>query len=426
MKVKQGSMIQTQPMPMQGWYLRWTPWVASGFACVGYLSGILTTRPLSLGSALLLTGIYGAWLVIYQIVQRRFEIGWLLALFCLAGASQCIPLSATNVYWLPVLPIITVCLMTAIRPRYLGLGLSCILFLSAYLALRRITPGWDVSGQGLFLLAFLIPSGQVVIIRELALAHAAKAVANAKLAEAHARLQEYSAQVEELSTVRERNRIAREIHDTLGHSLTLLSVQLETATQFEARGDSRLHEKLREARRVAKACLADVRHSVEALRPDEASSGSLSEQLQRLVKEFEATCQTSITLDIEEAIPPLNAEQCQALYRCAQEALTNIRKHAHATKVLLRFCASGEQDGMVELTVLDNGQGSSPKDEQHTSGFGLVGMRERLTSLDGTLRAGPERGHGWRVEVVLPLKPCEPVDATARRMRKSREKISSW
>lgn len=427
MKVKQGSMIQTQPMPMQGWYLRWTPWVASGFACVGYLSGILTMRPLPLGSALLLTGIYGAWLVIYQIVQRRFEIGWLLALFCLAGASQCIPLPATNGFWLPVLPIITVCLMTAIRPRPLGLGLSGVLFLSSYLAIRRITPDWDVSGQSLFLLAFLIPSGQVVIIRELALAHAAKEVANARLAEAHARLQEYSAQVEDLSTVRERNRIAREIHDTLGHSLTLLSVQLETATQFEARGDSRLPEKLLEARRVAKACLTDVRHSVEALRPDEASSESLSAQLQRLVKEFEATChETSITLDREEALPPLNAEQCQTLYRCAQEALTNIRKHAHATKVLLRLCVSGAHDGMIELTVLDNGQGNSPQDEQHTSGFGLVGMRERLIPLDGTLRAGPERGHGWRVEVVLPLKPCEPVDAAARRMGRNREKISSW
>jgi signal transduction histidine kinase len=427
MKVKQGSMIQTQPMPMQGWYLRWTPWVASGFACVGYLSGILSTRPLTLVSALLLTGIYGSWLVIYQIGQRRFAVGWLLALFCLAVASQFIPLPGTNVYWIPLLPVITSNLMTAIRPRPLGLGLSCILCLSSYLAVRRITPDWDVSGQVFLLLAFLITYGYVMIIRELALAHTAKEVANARLAEAHARLQEYSAQVEDLSTIRERNRIAREIHDTLGHSLTLLSVQLETATQLEARGDSRLPEKLLEARRVAKACLADVRHSVEALRPDEASSGSLSEQLQRLVKEFEATChETSITLDIEEAIPPLNAEQCQALYRCAQEALTNIRKHAHATKVLLRLCASGEQDGMVELTVLDNGQGRSPQDEQHTSGFGLVGMRERLTSLDGTLRAGPERGHGWRVEVVLPLKPCEPVDATARRMGRSREKISSW
>src|SRR5260370_41167892 len=78
---------------------------------------------------------------------------------------------------------------------------------------------------------------------------------------ANSRLQEYSAQVEELSAVRERNRIAREIHDTLGHALTLLSVQLETATQLEARGAPRLHEELLQARQVAKACLTEVRHS---------------------------------------------------------------------------------------------------------------------------------------------------------------------
>jgi signal transduction histidine kinase len=226
MKLKQGLIIQTQPMPMQGWSLRWTPWVASGFACVGYLSGILSTRPLTLVSTLLLTGIYGTWLVIYQIVQRRFAGGWLLALFGLAVASQCIPLPGTNVYWLPLLPVITSNLMMAIRPRPLGLGLSCVLYLSSYLAVRRITPDWDISGQVLLLLAFLITYGHVVIIRELALAHTAKDVANARLTEAHTRLREYSAQVEELSVIRERNRIAREIHDTLGHTLTLLSVQL--------------------------------------------------------------------------------------------------------------------------------------------------------------------------------------------------------
>ena len=424
MKLKQRPIIQTQPMPMQGGYLRWGPWVACGFVCVGYLSGILSTRPLTLVSALLLTGIYGTWLVTYQIGQRQFTVGWLLALFCLAVASQCIPLPGTNVYWLPLLPAVTSNLMTAIKPRLLGLGLFGVLCLSSYLAVRHITPDWDVGGQGLLVLSFLTTYGYMVIIREFALAHAAKDVANARLAEAHARLQEYSTQVEELSTVRERNRIAREIHDTLGHALTLLSVQLETATQFEARGDSRLHEKLLEARRVTKACLADIRHSVEALRPDETASGSLPERLQRLVKEFETTrSETRTTLDIEEATHPLSPEQCQALYRCAQEALTNIRKHAQATKVLLRLSTSGGHDGMVELTVLDNGQGGSPQHKQNTSGFGLIGMRERVALLDGTLRAGPELGHGWRVEVVLPLKQQGQVDATAMRMGITRERI---
>src|SRR5581483_5191239 len=104
---------------------------------------------------------------------------------------------------------------------------------------------------------------------------------------------------------------------------------------------------------------------------------------------------------------------CLALYRCAQEALTNIRKHAHATKVLLRLSTSDEPEGQVELTVLDNGQGSTPLHEQKASGFGLLGMRERVALLGGTLRAGPESGHGWRIEVMLPLKRGRQAEVSA-------------
>jgi signal transduction histidine kinase len=283
MKFKQGQIIQTQSIPLAGWYLRWIPWVISGFVCVGYLSGVLSTHPLTLLSLLLLTGTYGAWLVIYHIGIRRPKVRahpwWLLALFCLACASQFIPLPGTNVYWLPQLPLITTGLMTAIKPRSLSFLLACTLCLSSYLAIRRITPDWDVSGQVTIPLVFLSIYGYGAIIRELALAHTAKDASNAKLAAANSRLQEYSAQVEELSVIRERNRIAREIHDTLGHALTLLSVQLETATQLEARDDPRLREELLQARQVAKACLTEVRHSVEALRPDDASAGSLQEHL---------------------------------------------------------------------------------------------------------------------------------------------------
>ncbi|HEX6478404.1 MAG TPA: histidine kinase, partial [Ktedonobacteraceae bacterium] len=258
MKFKQGQIIQTPSMPLAGWYLRWAPWVASGFACVGYLSGVLTTQPLTLLSLLLLTGTYGAWLVIYHAGKRfdeRPHPWWLLALFCLACASQFIPLPGTNVYWLPELPLITTGLMTAIKPRPLSLLAAGVLCLSSYLAIRRIVPDWEVSGQVSVPLVFLAIYAYGAIIRELALAHTALESSNARLAAAHTRLQEYSAQVEELSIIRERNRIAREIHDTLGHALTLLSVQLETATQLEARGDPRLHEELLQARQVAKACL---------------------------------------------------------------------------------------------------------------------------------------------------------------------------
>ena len=425
---KHVQIIQTQSIPLTGWYLRWVRWVVSGFACVGYFSSVLSTQHLTLVSLLLLTGTYGAWLVIYHIGVQRFAVRahpcWLLALFCLACASQFIPLPGTNVYWLPLLPVITAGYMTAITPRPLSLLAAGALCLSSYLAVRRIVPDWDVSGQVDLLLSFLSIYAYGAIIRELALAHTALECSNAKLAAAHTRLQEYSAQAEELSVIRERNRIAREIHDTLGHALTLLSVQLETATQLEARGDPRLHEELLQARQVAKACLTEVRHSVEALRPDEASAGSLQEQLRKLVAEFETTCrETRITLDLEEATHPLHPELCLALYRCAQEALTNIRKHAHATKVLLRLSTSGGEEDQVELTVLDNGQGCPPEHETRASGFGLRGMGERVALLDGTLRAGPQPGHGWRVDVVLPLKLRGQAEGIATGARETREKV---
>lgn len=402
---KQGQSIHTHPIPASGWFQRSAAYCV---AVVGYLFGLFLVQH-TLFSLLLLTGIYGAWLVVYHLGRQRAHPFWLLALFCLACASLFIPLPSTNVYWLPILPTATACVMM-VKPRLLGVLMAGALWLATSLALSFLIQQWNVGAQVILLISFSSSCGCTATINELAIAHK--------------QLREYSAQVEELSVVRERNRIAREIHDTLGHALTLLAVQLETATQHEMRNDPRLHEELQEARQVVKACLTDVRHSVEALRPEEASTVSLQEQLYRLVAKFETTCrQTRITLDLEEATHPLHPELSLALYRCAQEALTNIRKHAHATKVLLRLSTNGGREDQVELTVLDNGQGSTPLHEHHTPGFGLLGMRERVTLLGGTLRAGPEPEHGWRVEVVFPCKIGERAEGIATRLRKTREKV---
>ena len=420
---KKAPIIDLRLMALPGRLLRWVPWVAYAGAGVGYLSGVLTTPQLSLLSLLLLTATYGAWVALIAIGIWQFKLifhpGWVLGLFCLACASQFIPLPGTNASWLPLLPVMTAGAMAAIKPRALGLFGTGVLCLASSLAIRRIVPDWDVSSQVGLLISFVTTYGFWAIIRELAVARAALEGSNAQLAAANTRLQAYSAQAEELSAIRERNRIAREIHDTLGHALTLLAVQLETATQHEARSDSRLREDLLEARRVAKACLTEVRHSVEALRPDDTAAGSLPEQLRGLVAACEATSrETAITLDLEEAAHPLPPDVALSLYRCAQEALTNMRKHAQATKVLLRLSTNDEQ---VELTVLDNGLGAPAGSEEQTPGFGLRGMRERVALLGGTLRAGPEPGHGWRVEVVIPHEQRRHAEAIATSAHAARE-----
>jgi signal transduction histidine kinase len=380
----------------------------------------LTTERLTLVSFLLLTITYGAWLAIVHMGGRLDERPprwwWFIGLFGLACASQYIALSSTSLAWLPILTTMTACLLTGITPRALSLLAAGGLWLSSSLAFALNMHGWDLSAQLTLLLSFGSFVGFSMMFRELLLAHKALEGSNAALAVAHSQLQTYSAQMEEMAAIRERNRIAREIHDTLGHSLTLLAVQLETATQFEARGDPGLHDELREAQRVAKGCLADVRHSVAALRPYNTSANSLQDGLRTLVAEFAMTCRDiAIELDLDEATRPLGPEISMTLYRCAQEALTNIRKHARATKVLVSLSTSDEPTSQVELTVLDNGQGAADRNEAHeaqTAGYGLVGMRERVALLGGTVIAGPGPARGWRVEVVIPLTP--PVAHVAR------------
>jgi signal transduction histidine kinase len=382
---------------------------------VAYVANLLSSWPLSLGQLLLYTLTYGAWLVIFstqRLLLQRPPLWWFGALALLACLSQFLYLSATNLDWLPMLAITTACLLSGMTPRYLGLGVAVLLWLSSSLAFTLSLHFWDLDAELILLLSFGSFVALSWMLREIIQAQTALQISNDQLALAHAQLQEYSNQVEEIAAVRERNRIAREIHDTLGHSLTLLAVQLETAAQFEVRGDSGLHAELQEARRVAKACLADVRHSVEALRPDDVSSGSLLERLRRLAAGFTAARrETAITLDLDEAVQPLPPDVAATLYRCAQEALTNIGKHAGATKVLLYLSTSAGPEGTVKLTILDNGRGSEPEGSDRGLRFGLQGMRERVTLLDGTMRAGPEPGHGWRVEVVLPLKKPEPTEA---------------
>jgi signal transduction histidine kinase len=229
-----------------------------------------------------------------------------------------------------------------------------------------------------------------------------------QLEAAQAQLRAAASEAEELAIIRERNRMAREIHDTLGHFLTILAVKLETAIKLEEHGDARLHGELVEARRAAGESLAEVRRSVAALRPADPTAASLPEALARLVAEFEGVAPDVATaLDVEGPVETLAPELRLALYRCAQEALTNVRKHAQATKVLVRLRVEARQ---AELTVMDNGQRvqAGADDREHGPGFGLLGMRERIELLGGTARACGEPGRGWRVDVAVPLAEGAP------------------
>lgn len=130
------------------------------------------------------------------------------------------------------------------------------------------------------------------------------AASKCALEEANAQLQNNAEQIEELTVISERNRMARDIHDTLGHYLTILAVKLETATKMEERGDTRLHEELSEARRVASECLVEVRHSVAALRPAGLNEESFETALRNLVHDFlMSDPAVEVALDLEGSDP---------------------------------------------------------------------------------------------------------------------------
>jgi len=404
---------------------------------IGYLLAVLTTHHLTFGPFLLFTAINLAWLAVFLHLQREetqpgVTLRHRAAMTLLAAAALfCLPLGLGYDWLLPTLTTSVVALVCHWR---LTLVVVAAFVVASVGAVALTSGSWgDVASTlvqttpaYLFAATFSLVLRRQRLLREQAEDLAAEVSrANSELERAHSELRERASQAEELTISRERNRMAREIHDTLGHYLTILALQLETALKLEGRTDPRLHGELVEARRVAAECLAEVRRSVAALRPANLSAISLPEALRRLVAESEALLpKTEIALDVDDGLTPtLPPELRVALYRCAQEALTNVRKHAAASKVLVRLRVDGGADDgvddgehIVELTVLDNGSGeqvasASPPSERAT-GFGLLGMRERIALLGGTVRAGAELGKGWRVEVRVPQETLGPSAMT--------------
>lgn len=222
---------------------------------------------------------------------------------------------------------------------------------------------------------------------------------NTELEQAHRQLQDYATKVEELTITRERTRLAREIHDTLGHYLSILTIQLETISKLQERDPARASLEITEARRVAAQSMQEVRNAVAALRPTSIATLNLSEAIAQLGREFEhTTTATQLTLDLETQLPTLSPDLQLALYRAVQETLTNVRKHAHASKGLVRL---RYENALLELVVLDNGIGNTP--DSQTGGFGLLGLRERIELLGGHITYGPTEHAGYRITIQIPL-----------------------
>jgi signal transduction histidine kinase len=214
--------------------------------------------------------------------------------------------------------------------------------------------------------------------------------------EARQKAEALSTDVARLAAANERNRMAREIHDTLGHYLTVIHVQLEAARAVLGTDATRGMLAVARAQTLAKDGLAAVRQSVRALREDAGVDG-VAEQIASLVEavrdeEFRATFRAS-------GEPrPVSAAVALALHRTTLEALTNVRKHADASNVEVELAFLDR--GRVRLWIQDDGQGAA--DGMMGTGFGLTGIRERAEQLNGTASYDTAPREGFTVSVELP------------------------
>ena len=222
-------------------------------------------------------------------------------------------------------------------------------------------------------------------------------------------------QQREMAMSEERNRLAREMHDTVAQSLTGLILQIETARTSVETGDlSAAAELLGMARVQAKHALEDTRRAVQGLAPASLERLTAAKAIAEEARNFEADTGIPALFIQTGDEQPLLPEQQTALLRIAQEALTNARKHAQAQRVRVGLQFAPDN---VSLLVEDDGIGfdveavSSPGPQ---GGYGLFGMRERARLLDGELEIESPSGWGTRLRAVLPYRPASPLVGIGR------------
>ncbi|SER24254.1 sensor histidine kinase [Actinokineospora terrae] len=297
---------------------------------------------------------------------RRTAVAFLvlrLALFACAAALDGSGLSRALFVLVPFLAYLSL-------GRLVGLvsGGVCLAVLVAGFAVW--VPGWY---RDAVYVSDLLMFGMGVVL--------AVAMADAVLRERAA-----AARVGELSAATERNRVARDIHDSLGHHLTAISVQLEKAAAFREHDAGTADRAVADARRSARLALADVRASVGALRTPVSLTAALSELVDGTTPE--------VTLRVDGVERPIGQAAVTTLYRAAQEALTNARRHSAATRVAVTVAFTAREVG---LTVRDNGGGFDLPAQ--TEGFGLIGLRERAALIGAEVRVDSAPGAGTTVSL---------------------------
>lgn len=198
----------------------------------------------------------------------------------------------------------------------------------------------------------------------------------------------------------ERQRIARELHDEIGQSLTAVLLVLKRTVD---RAPTHLQDELHTVQETIRTCLDEVRMVARRLRPGVLEDLGLRSALTALAGEFSRAGDAEVRVAIDQRLPVLGADAELVIYRIAQEGLTNVARHAAATEVELTLTT--EADG-VQLTIRDDGRGIGGEADSITEGAGIRGMRERAILVGATLTIVPAPDGGTRLRVQVPRQPA--------------------
>jgi signal transduction histidine kinase len=216
------------------------------------------------------------------------------------------------------------------------------------------------------------------------------------LESANKQLTHYASTLEHLATIQERNRLAREMHDTLAHTLSGMSVQLETIKAYWEVDPAAARSLLDKSLASAHSGLEETRRALKALRASPLDDLGLAGAVSALAKDMAARASSTLDLSVADKLPPLSPDIEQSIYRVAQEALTNVMNHARAKNILVKLELN---DGMIKLTVKDDGIGFIPEKNGKPGHFGLQGIKERAKLVGGKLNILSQPGNGTTIQL---------------------------
>jgi signal transduction histidine kinase len=251
-------------------------------------------------------------------------------------------------------------------------------FLAAYHMGAKYSVIWTIAIMGAEAFAFIVAA---MAGRE--------AAARRALEKTNAELEATRESLARASRDGERLRIAREMHDLLGHDMIALHLELETAKHLS---EGRTRESVERAQKIGQTLLADLREAVSSLRTD-GGDVDVAAGVRSLVDNVR---EPHVHLEVPDALALEDAERANTVIRCVQEIVTNTIKHAHAENLWITLAT---REGNIELAARDDGRGT----EALLPGNGLEGMRERMTALGGELVLETDKGAGFRVRAVLPM-----------------------